>query len=275
MLLYLENNTFIFLIATSCISLAVGSFLNVVITRLPLLISKETKKNYFAYIILNLASPRSHCPYCNHYLTWSENIPLLSYLLLKGKCKKCLKKISIRYPLVEILTTLLSLIVVIRMGASWGSAWALLFTWILIALAFIDIKHLLLPNTLTIPLIFVGIIANSLNLFATLLTSCLGAVLGFFILWLIFRIHQLITGREGLGYGDFKFTAAIGAWVGWPLLPALLFIAASTGLIVSLIQVCFRKISLTNEVPFGPYLAFGGWISLLWGPNISQFYIFF
>ena len=206
-------------IITVVFSLLIGSFLNVVIVRLPRQMHWQWEKDeQGAAPPPGIAWPPSHCPSCEHALSWWENLPLLSYLLLRGRCRACRTGISLRYPLVEALTALLSLVVVLILGPQWSTVAALVLTWALIALAFIDLEHFLLPDRITLPLLAVGLLVNTIGGFTDLLSALIGAVSGYGILWAVYHAYRALTGREGFGYGDFKLLGALGAWLGWQLL---------------------------------------------------------
>ena len=253
--------------------LAIGSFLNVVIHRVPGQIEWSWQMpNARGAKPPGVIWPGSHCPKCQHSLAWHDNIPLLSYLLLKGHCRYCKTSISARYPLVEALCAIVSLIVVAKLGVQWPTLFALLATWFLVALAFIDLEHFLLPDKLTFPLIAIGIGVNAFELFASLSSAVIGAAAGYLSLWLVFHGFRLATGKEGLGYGDFKLLAAIGAWVGWQLLPVAVLLSAGAGTIIGIMMLATGHQKRNQPIPFGPYLAGGGWLTLLWGHEIQKWY---
>jgi leader peptidase (prepilin peptidase)/N-methyltransferase len=262
--LILEQD-FILSIVTVVFSLLIGSFLNVVIVRLPRQIHWQWEKDeQGAAAPPGIAWPPSHCPSCEHTLSWWENLPLLSYLLLRGRCRTCGTGISLRYPLVEGLTALLSLIVVLKLGPQWSTVAALVLTWALIALAFIDLEHFLLPDQITLPLLAVGLLVNAIGGFTDPLSALIGAVSGYGILWAIYHAHRALTGREGSGYGDFKLLGALGAWLGWkPLLPVIL-LSSSVGAAIGITLILLRRHQLREPLPFGPFLAGAGWLVLLW-----------
>jgi len=267
------------------VGLCVGSFLNVVIYRLPIMLEREWKNQCQDFLDLkpatddvnlkkfNLNKPRSSCPNCGHMITAWENIPVLSYLLLKGKCSSCNNAISFRYPTVEIITALLSLAVVVRFGLSYEALSALVFTWTLIALTLIDFDTQLLPDNITIPLLWLGILISIFQLFTDLQSSVIGAMFGYLILWTVFHLFKAVTGKEGMGYGDFKLLAALGAWMGWQDLPTIILLSSITGAIIGLILVFIKRTNAQQPIPFGPFLAIAGWITLMWGNEISQLYL--
>jgi len=273
-----ENPTF-FLIVVGLFSLLIGSFLNAAIYRIPIMLQQSwreeceelfggeseqnTPKEKF-----NLMVPRSQCPSCGHMITALENIPVLSYLFLGGKCSSCKNKISIQYPALEILTTLVSIFVAWNFGFGWQTLAALLFTWVLILLSMIDAKTMLLPDNLTLPLMWFGIAVNYHGLFVDLQSSVLGAMFGYLSLWSLFHLFKLITGKEGMGYGDFKILAAIGAWGGWQILPFTVFAASTLGAIIGILLIVIQRNKESQPIPFGPWLALAGFIGFIWRDEI-------
>jgi leader peptidase (prepilin peptidase)/N-methyltransferase len=267
--------------ATGLFALAVGSFLNVVIHRLPRMLEAQWQRECAEAGFttaedqrpLSLTAPGSHCPHCGHALRPWENIPLLSYLLLRGRCSACAGPISPRYPLVEAVTALLSALVVWRLGIGWDTAAALLLTWGLIALAFIDLETELLPDVITLPLLWLGLLASLAGWFSDSHSAILGAALGYLFLWSFFHLFRLTTGKEGMGYGDFKLFALFGAWLGWQSLPQVLILSAVTGAIIGVLLIVARGHDRQVPIPFGPYLAGAGFISLLWAGDINRAYL--
>ncbi|RQM77393.1 prepilin peptidase [Aeromonas jandaei] len=264
-------------------SLMIGSFLNVVIHRLPIMLEREWQAEYRGYFTpdeeqsteprYNLMVPRSACPHCGHAITALENIPLLSWLWLKGRCGECQAPISARYPLVELLTALLSVAVAMVISPGWGTLAALLLTWVLVALTFIDLDKMLLPDQLTLPLLWGGLLFNLSGGFAPLADAVIGAMAGYLVLWSLYWAFKLLTGKEGMGYGDFKLLAALGAWLGWQALPIILLLSSLVGAIIGISLIALRKHHQGNPIPFGPYLAIAGWIALLWGDTITRWYL--
>lgn len=259
------------------IGLIIGSFLNVVISRLPRMLYQEWQtqngnlttdlspsKNF------NLALPASHCPQCLHQLHWWENIPLLSYLLLKGHCSACKKVISFRYPLVEFISMLLCVYLTEYYGINLKLFNALIFSWILLTLTFIDLNEQILPDILTLSLLWLGLLFNLNGLFSDISSAIIGAVSGYLFLWIIAFIFQKITNKEGLGLGDCKLLAALGAWLGWQLLPFIILFASLFGSIVGIALILLKRINRNTSIPFGPFLALAGWIGLMWGPQIMH-----
>lgn len=264
-------------------SLMIGSFLNVVIHRLPIMLEREWQAEYRSYFTpeeeqateprYNLMVPRSACPHCGHAITALENIPLLSWLWLKGRCGECQAPISARYPLVELLTALLSVAVAMVISPGWEALAALLLTWVLVALTFIDLDKMLLPDQLTLPLLWGGLLFNLIGGFAPLADAVIGAMAGYLVLWSLYWAFKLLTGKEGMGYGDFKLLAALGAWLGWQALPIILLLSSLVGAIIGISLIALRKHHQGNPIPFGPYLAIAGWIALLWGDTITRWYL--
>ncbi|WP_321149560.1 prepilin peptidase [Aeromonas jandaei] len=264
-------------------SLMIGSFLNVVIHRLPIMLEREWQAEYRGYFTpdeeqlteprYNLMVPHSACPHCGHAITALENIPLLSWLWLKGRCGECQAPISARYPLVELLTALLSVAVAMVISPGWGTLAALLLTWVLVALTFIDLDKMLLPDQLTLPLLWGGLLFNLSGGFAPLADAVIGAMAGYLVLWSLYWAFKLLTGKEGMGYGDFKLLAALGAWLGWQALPIILLLSSLVGAIIGISLIALRKHHQGNPIPFGPYLAIAGWIALLWGDTITRWYL--
>ncbi len=262
-------------------SLLVGSFLNVVIHRLPKMMEAEWQAQcaeLHGEVLTepapyNLAVPRSACPQCGHPITALENIPLLSWLWLRGRCSACLTPIGARYPLVELLTALLSAAAAWKWGVSVQTIGALLMVWSLIALAFIDLDTTLLPDSLTLPLLWLGLLFNLDGHFASLPDAVIGAMAGYLVLWSVYWLFKLATGKEGMGYGDFKLLAAIGAWLGWQMLPVTLLLSSVVGAAVGIAMIVLVKHDRRVPIPFGPYLAGGGLVALFFGADLTQAYL--
>lgn len=279
------NQHFIFFLVMSAIfGLLVGSFLNVVIHRLPKMMEQEWRAQSLEFLgqepaepetRMTLSTPNSSCPQCGHAIRPWENIPVISYLFLRGKCSSCKAAISLRYPLVELLTGALTLVVVAHYGASWQSLLAFVFTAMLIAMSMIDFDTQLLPDKLTLPLLWLGLIANSFGLFTSLQDAVWGAVAGYLVLWSVFHLFKILTGKEGMGYGDFKLLAALGAWMGWQALPMIILLSSLVGAIIGISLILFRGRDRQIPIPFGPYLAIAGWIALLWSDEITGAYLRF
>lgn len=291
MLEMLMLSPILFLFFICLLGLMVGSFLNVMIVRLPIILQQDwlnqcknfLSENYNITIPtptsektnFNLLVPRSHCPKCKHTVRAFDNIPILSYLLLGGKCRNCRTTISIRYPLIESLTALLSLLTAYHFGLSIQLLPALLFTWALIALTMIDYDQQILPDNITLPFLWFGLLVNLQNFYCTLPEAILGASLGYIILWSLYWVFKLTTGKEGMGYGDFKLLAMLGAWVGIKgLLPIILF-SSLIGAIVGVTLILVKKHQKNVPIPFGPFLASAGWIVFLYGDKIINYYFAF
>jgi len=284
MLLKQSPVTFYFTVAM--ISLAIGSFLNVVIYRTPKMMEYtwyHECREFLADEISNteakeltpisLSKPDSTCPSCGHKIRFYENIPVLSWLLLKGKCSTCSNKISARYPSIETATMVLSLIVAQHFGPTIETLLVLFLTWALISLTMIDFDHMLLPDQITLPLLWLGLLININGTFIPLTDAVIGAVVGYMSLYSIFWLFKLLTGKEGMGFGDFKLFAVFGAWLGWQLLPLLILMASVVGAIVGIGLMLFKNHQRQQGIPFGPYLAISGWITLLWGEGIWSWYL--
>ena len=262
-------------------SLLVGSFLNVVIHRLPRMMEAEwhaqcaelSGEAPAASAPYNLAVPRSACPQCGHQISALENIPVLSWLSLRGRCSACSTPISARYPLVELLTALLSAAAAWKWGVSLQTVGALLLIWTLIALAFIDFDTTLLPDSLTLPLLWLGLLFNLGGHFATLPSAVVGAMAGYLVLWSVYWLFKLATGKEGMGFGDFKLLAAIGAWLGWEMLPVTLLLSSVVGAAIGIAMILLVKHDRRVPIPFGPYLAGGGLVALFFGADLTQAYL--
>lgn len=266
-------------ITAAAIGLLVGSFLNVVIYRLPKML--ERAWNIEAQAILgetpldspdpfNLSIPRSHCPSCSAQIGFLQNIPLFSFIRLGGKCGQCNTPISLQYPGIELLSAMLSLSAFIIFGLTPQLAFALFFTWALIALAAIDLKHFILPDSIVLPLLWLGLIANVGGLFTDLASAVLGAAAGYGVLWLCFWSFKLITGKDGMGYGDFKLMAAVGAWLGWQALPSILLLSSLSGSVVGVGMILLAKRDRHEPIPFGPFIAISGWLMLIFGQQIQD-----
>lgn len=254
-----------------------GSFLNVVIHRLPIMMQREWD-NDFAEASdkppvhttrYNLVVPRSACPHCQHQISALENIPVISWLALRGKCRNCKAPISPRYPAVELLTGALSALVVWRFGSGVAGLAALGFLYVLVALTFIDADTQLLPDSLTYPLLWAGLLLNVNGTYAPLSEAVIGAAAGYLALWSVYWLFKLATGKEGMGYGDFKLLAALGAWMGWTMLPAIILLSSVVGAVVGIALIVFTKRGRNNPIPFGPYLAAAGLIALLYGAQLT------
>lgn len=271
------------------LSLLIGSFLNVVIHRLPIMLERDWRKQAAELLATepaahnpqpvaryNLIVPRSACPRCGAQITALQNIPVISWLLLKGRCAHCGAGISIRYPLVELATALLSAVIAWRFGFTAQMAAALLFTWTLVALCMIDFDQQLLPDDLTLPLLWLGLLLSLFNgavLPVTPRDAIIGALAGYLSLWLVFHAFKALTGKEGMGYGDFKLLAALGAWLGWQMLPLIILLSACVGALVGIALIVIRGRDRNIPIPFGPYLAAAGGIAMLWGERLVAAYL--
>lgn len=270
---------------TLLLGLLIGSFLNVVILRLPRMMEKAWRNDCCELLDVdpqvaeqapfNLVVPASHCPQCDHKIRAWENIPVLSYLWLRGRCSSCKTGISIRYPLVELFTGLLSAYVIYHFGPNPQGAFALLLLWSLISLTVIDIDTQLLPDNITLPLLWLGLIVNMGGLFASVNDAVLGAVVGYLALWSVYWLFKLFTGKEGMGYGDFKLLAALGAWMGWQALPLVILLSSLVGAVIGIAGILIQGRDKSVPIPFGPYLAIAGLITLLWGDELTRYYLQF
>jgi leader peptidase (prepilin peptidase)/N-methyltransferase len=269
--------------ATGALGLIVGSFLNVVIYRLPRMMEEDWRRACAETLgheqgapaapSLTLARPGSHCPSCGHPVRPLENIPLLSYLVLGGHCSACREPIGLRYPIVEAMTGLLSVAVVWQLGPGWTAAGGLVLTWGLIALAVIDLDTQILPDAITLPLLWLGLLLSLGGWITDARSAILGAAAGYLALWGVFQLFRLLTGKEGMGYGDFKLLAVLGAWLGWQHLPQIVVLSALVGALVGGFLILVRGHDRQEPIPFGPYLAAAGWIGLLWGDAINRAYL--
>jgi len=281
MLALLQADPVLFTIACGIVGLLVGSFLNVVIYRLPKIMEREWHEQCAALNGLptphqapfSLSIPRSACPSCGHQISATENIPILSYLWLRGKCAGCSVRISPRYPVVEAVTGILSAAAAGYFGFGISAVAAIIFIWALIALTFIDFDTQLLPDNITLPLLWLGLCFNLQSTFVPLQSAVIGAIAGYLSLWAVYWLFKLATGKEGMGYGDFKLLAAIGAWLGWSMLPLVILLSSAVGAVIGIILIVFAKQGRSVPIPFGPYLAGGGLIALFWGQNILQSYL--
>ena len=272
------------IVASGTLGLVVGSFLNVVIHRVPIMLHRTWTRDCREHLepgtedtgtteTYNLLSPASRCPQCNHRITALENIPVISYLFLKGRCSGCGTSISARYPAVEITTAILTVITALHFGYSIQTLAALAFTWTMIPLFLIDFDTQLLPDSITLPLLWAGLLASLFNVFVDSQTSIIGAAAGYLSLWTIYQLFKLVTGKEGMGYGDFKLLGAIGAWLGWQVLPVVILFSSVVGAVIGITLILFKGREHGQPMPFGPFLAAAGWITLLWGNDFINFYL--
>lgn len=269
------------MIVCGIVGLCIGSFLNVVVHRLPKIlenrweaeIAEMRNETQASAAPLSLSAPRSRCPHCGHQLTALENIPLVSYLFLRGKCSHCRAPISVRYPFVECLTAALSVAVAWKFGMGWQTAGALLMVWALVALAFIDLDTFLLPDDITLPLLWLGLAFNIPGVFVPLESAVIGAMAGYLSLWSVFWLFKLATGKEGMGYGDFKLLAAIGAFLGWQALPGVILLSSVVAMIIGIGLMIFARHGRDTPIPFGPYLAAAGALALFFGDLLKTIFI--
>ena len=264
------------------LGLVVGSFFNVVIYRLPLMMESRWRRDCCELLEqeqekeaapLTLATPNSHCPHCGTGIKPWHNIPVLSYLMLRGKCAACGVGISLRYPAVELVTGLLTLSLASAFPMSAALLGAIAFTWALIVLTMIDVDHKLLPDNITLPLLWLGLLFNLAGTYVSLEDAVLGAMLGYLLLWSVYWLFKLVTGKEGMGYGDFKLLAALGAWLGWQALPLIILLSSLVGAVCGIMLMIAKGRGREVPIPFGPYLAAAGWISLMWGEEITSRYL--
>jgi leader peptidase (prepilin peptidase)/N-methyltransferase len=265
------------------VGLSVGSFLNVVIYRLPVMMQRRWKGDCCELLELensdadaatfNLVMPNSRCPGCGHAIRPWENIPVISYLALRGRCGSCKMPISLRYPVIETVSGVLALLLGMHFGgANLTLLGALLLTWALIALTMIDVDEQLLPDDITLPLMWLGLLFNTFGVFTDLQSAVLGAIAGYLSLWTVYWVFKLVTGREGMGYGDFKLLAALGAWLGWQALPMIILLSSLVGAVIGVGLIILQRRGRQVPIPFGPYLAIAGWLSLVWGAEITAWY---
>lgn len=279
----LQGTPALFTAFITIIGVMVGSFLNVVIYRLPKMMERTwlqqcaelRGEKTHELPVFNLVSPRSTCPQCGHKITALENIPVISYLFLRGSCSQCHKHISLRYPIIEGLTGIMSGFAAWYFGFGLPAFAALIFIWSMIALTFIDLDTQLLPDVVTLPLLWIGLLFNLSNGFIGIESAIIGAVAGYLFLWTVYWGFKLTTGKEGMGYGDFKLLAAIGAWLGWQMLPLVILLSSLTGGIIGILLIIIKKNQRNTTIPFGPYLAAGGLIALFWGNKINHAYLGF
>lgn len=280
----LASTPLAFVLCATLFGLLVGSFLNVVIHRLPRMMELDWQQQARETLGLpegekrptyNLILPNSQCPHCSHEIKPWENIPVVSWLVLGGKCSSCKAPISKRYPLIELACGVLSAFIAWHYGFGWQAGAMLLLTWGLLAMSMIDVDHQLLPDALVLPLLWLGLIVNYFGLFTNLGDALWGAVFGYLSLWSVYWLFKLVTGKEGMGYGDFKLLAMLGAWGGWQVLPLTILLSSLVGAVLGVIMLRLRNAETSTPIPFGPYLAIAGWIALLWGDQITATYLQF
>ena len=279
---FLQQYPHAFISTCTVLGLLVGSFLNVVIYRLPVMMKTTWRKDCKEFLELeadkvtepfNLMIPHSHCPNCDTPIESYQNVPVISYLLLRGKCANCHIKISCRYPIIEALTGFLSATVAWQFGYGYPAFFGLILTWVLITLSMIDIDEFLLPDSIVLPTLWLGLALSLFSIYTDSQASLIGAIAGYLSLWLVFQSFKLLTGKEGMGYGDFKLLALFGAWLGWQYLPAIILLSSFVGAIIGSLLILVRKQTFDNPIPFGPYIAIAGWVCLLWGQQINQLYL--
>lgn len=279
------NDPILRLIAFATLGLLIGSFLNVVIHRIPIMMENSFRHEYSCLDLpegseyptppsYSLVTPRSACPHCGHAIGALENIPVISWIVLHGRCRQCKAPISIRYPLVELLTAVVSGWIAWEYGPTLFMAGALLFAWCLIALIFIDADTSLLPDSLTLPLLWLGLLFNLNGTFIPLNEAVIGAVVGYLSLWCVFWLFKLLTGKEGMGYGDFKLLAALGAWLGWKMLPAIILLSSIAGAVLGIAMILLARHGFGKPMPFGPYLGIAGFLAMHWGAPLLGLYGF-
>lgn len=279
----LLNTPVLFASLIGVVGLLVGSFLNVVIYRLPVMMQRSWRKECRDYLgipadaedgeVFNLSIPLSRCPKCNAAIKPYQNIPVVSYIFLKGRCAECSNPISLRYPLIEAFTAITSILVAWHFGGTPQAGFALMLTWALIALSFIDIDQQLLPDSITLPMLWLGLLLSVFGLYTDAHASIIGAAAGYLALWLVYQLFKLATGKEGMGYGDFKLLALFGAWLGWQYLPVIILLSSLVGAVIGIGLIVFGNHERAKPIPFGPYLAAAGWIALLWGQDINRVYL--
>lgn len=282
MLEVLDQHSWFLPLVLLMLGLVVGSFLNVVIYRLPLMMEAGWRRDCCELLevdvsaetpALSLAVPNSHCPHCKAPVKPWQNIPVVSYLLLRGRCGSCKTPISIRYPIVEAISGAACLFLALQFGPTWTMVGAVLLSWALIALTLIDFDHQLLPDNITLPLLWLGLLFNVFEVFVSLQDAVIGAMAGYLSLWSVYWLFKLLTGKEGMGYGDFKLLAALGAFMGWQALPMIILLSSLVGAAVGILLIVVRKRGRDVPIPFGPYLAAAGWLALVWGDQLTNSYL--
>lgn len=275
------SNPLVFALCAALFGLCIGSFLNVVIHRLPKMMERDWRTECAelsgqeapAAEQYNLVAPRSACPSCGQRITALQNVPVISWLVLRGRCANCNTRISPRYPAVELLTGLLSGFVAWHFGFGIAAAGALIFTWAMITLTFIDLDTFYLPDSITLPLLWLGLLLNIESTYVSLSSAVIGAVAGYLSLWSVYWVFKWATGKEGMGYGDFKLLSAIGAWLGWTMLPLTILLSSLVGAVIGIGMIAFAGKERSVPIPFGPYLAIAGMIAMLYGPALTRAYL--
>jgi leader peptidase (prepilin peptidase)/N-methyltransferase len=278
----LQNSPALLISIVFLVGILIGSFLNLVIYRLPLMMQRQWRQECQSFLELpmtdtgqrfNLALPASHCPHCKTPIKAYDNMPIISFCLLMGKCRSCQVAISIRYPLIELFTGLCSALIAWRFGFSVAMLFALLLTWSLIAQSFIDIDHQLLADSISLPMLWLGLLLSIFCVYTNSHDSVIGAIAGYLSLWSVYQLFKLATGKEGIGYGDFKLLALLGAWLGWQYLPLIIMLSSVAGAMIGIGMVLSKNHKLSQPIPFGPYLAAAGWLALMWGAELNQLYL--
>jgi leader peptidase (prepilin peptidase)/N-methyltransferase len=286
-----QANTGFFYFAVIILGLIIGSFLNVVIHRLPVMLLRDWRRDCRDFLSekfpndlassnhtsapsakYNLVVPRSACPQCGHQITAWENIPVLSYLLLKGRCRACKTHISLRYPIIETVSAVLAFVVAWKFGVSYTFLFAAFLSWALISLTLIDFDHQYLPDQITLPFLWLGLLLNLNGMYTDIHSAVIGAAAGYLSLWSVYYVFKLITGKEGMGFGDFKLLAMFGAWFGWQMLPAIILLSTLIGSLVGILLIALKQHQKGKPIPFGPYLAGAGWVAMLWGKDLNTLY---
>jgi len=287
----LQLNSGFFYVTVIIFGLIIGSFLNVVIYRLPIMLLRDWRRDCREFLTekypkdlnadsstaesiskFNLIVPRSTCPHCGHQISALENIPVISYIFLQGRCKSCKSHISFRYPIIELFSALLAFTAAWKFGVSNAFLFAAFLSWALISLTMIDFDHQYLPDQITLPFLWLGLILNLNSMYTDLVSAVIGAAAGYLLLWSVYHIFKLITGKEGMGFGDFKLLAMFGAWLGWQMLPAIILISTLIGSITGILLIVLKQHEKGKPIPFGPYLAGAGWLALIWGKEINTLY---
>jgi len=283
----LQDSPVLFYVFIALLGLLIGSFLNVVIVRLPLMMEREWRQQCREMFgtggdeepgkeePFSLVRPGSHCPECGSPVRPLQNIPVLSYLWLRGRCADCGAGIGLRYPVVELLSAVVALTAASHYGLSWELAGALILGWSFLAMSAIDIEHHLLPDGIVLPLLWIGLLLNAWGVYTDIYSALYGAVLGYVSLWLVYHAFRFLTGKEGMGYGDFKLFACIGAWLGWQSLPLVILLSAVCGAAVGIAMIVLKGQDKSTPIPFGPFLCAAGFIALLWGRQITDAYLQF
>ncbi|MBI1422773.1 MAG: prepilin peptidase [Gammaproteobacteria bacterium] len=284
------NPTF-FYISVIILGLIIGSFLNVVIHRLPIILLRDWRRDCREFLTekfpgdmaqgsatpetnnkYNLVVPRSACPQCGHQISALENIPVLSYLFLKGRCKACKTPISARYPVIETISALLTFVSAWKFGVSYAFLFAACLSWALLCLTMIDYDHMYLPDQITLPFLWLGLMLNLQGMYTDLHSAVIGAIAGYLSLWSVYHVFKLATGKEGMGFGDFKLLALFGAWFGWQMLPAIILLSSLIGAVVGILLIVLKLHQKGKPIPFGPYLAGAGWVAMMWGKDLNALY---